>query len=111
MILSLILLSACSLIEPKERIVTEYITLSIPVQERPKALTLHDVRFDVVTKDNLDEFIEENKKTFGSLVFLALTVPDYENMSLNIAELRRYINQQKSIIVFYEDSLNVEITK
>jgi hypothetical protein len=110
-ILSLILLSACSLVEPKERIVTEYVALSIPIQERPKAITLHDVHFDVVTKDNIDEFIEENNKTFGSLVFISLTVPDYENLSLNMAELRRYINQQKSIIVFYENSLNVETAK
>jgi len=27
---------------------------------------------------------------------------DYENLAINIAEIRRYSNQQKEIIVYYE---------
>lgn len=102
---SLILLTGCSFLQPKEIIVKEYITRDIPIQERPKPVNLHNVRFDVVTKETLKEFLDENEKTFGTTVFYAITVPDYENMSLNIAELRRYINQQKAIIVYYEKSL------
>lgn len=30
---------------------------------------------------------------------------DYENLALNIADLRRYINQQTQIIVYYEDAV------
>jgi hypothetical protein len=30
---------------------------------------------------------------------------DYENLALNIAELRRYINQQKNIIIYYEKAV------
>ena len=33
---------------------------------------------------------------------------DYENLALNIAELRRYINQQIDIIVYYEDAVKQE---
>jgi|TARA_B100001287_G_C22662428_1_gene521064 hypothetical protein len=33
---------------------------------------------------------------------------DYENLALNIAELRRYINQQKQIIVYYEEAVTEE---
>ena len=29
----------------------------------------------------------------------------YENLSLNVAELRRYIEQQKSLIVYYENNI------
>ena len=43
-----------------------------------------------------------------NLVFFALSVPDYENMSLNLAEMKRYIDQQKTIIVYYEKSINNE---
>ena len=32
-------------------------------------------------------------------------IPDYENMSLNLAELKRYIDQQKTIIIYYEQSI------
>jgi len=30
---------------------------------------------------------------------------DYENLALNIAELRRYIDQQGEIIVYYEKAV------
>jgi hypothetical protein len=30
---------------------------------------------------------------------------DYENLALNISELRRYINQQTEIIVYYEEAV------
>jgi len=30
---------------------------------------------------------------------------DYELLALNIADLRRYINQQKEIIVYYEKAV------
>jgi len=33
---------------------------------------------------------------------------DYENLALNIAELRRYINQQIEIIVYYEEAVKQE---
>jgi hypothetical protein len=32
-------------------------------------------------------------------------VKDYENLSKNFAELRRYIEQQKQIIVYYEKAV------
>jgi len=33
---------------------------------------------------------------------------DYENLALNIADLRRYINQQGEIIVYYEEAVTEE---
>ncbi len=39
------------------------------------------------------------------MVYFALSVPDYENLSLNMGELKRYIEQQKTIIVYYEQSI------
>jgi len=33
---------------------------------------------------------------------------DYENLALNIADLRRYINQQTKIIVYYEKAVTEE---
>jgi len=36
---------------------------------------------------------------------VSLSIDSYENLALNIADLRRYINQQNDIIVYYEDSM------
>jgi|TARA_B100001287_G_scaffold74045_1_gene61439 hypothetical protein len=33
---------------------------------------------------------------------------DYENLALNIADIRRYLNQQEEIIVYYEKAVTEE---
>ena len=38
----------------------------------------------------------------------SLSMKDYENLALNIADLRRYINQQTKIIVYYEKAVTEE---
>jgi len=30
---------------------------------------------------------------------------DYENLAINIADIRRYLNQQKQIIAYYEKAV------
>jgi hypothetical protein len=110
LILSLILLSSsCSLInrqpEPEIITVTKVVTPVIPIAERPKQLDMSDVDWYVVTERNMDEFLEKFEKDNGDIVFMAISVRGYENISLNLADLRRYILQQKEIIVYYEDSV------
>jgi hypothetical protein len=79
--------------------------VQIPTVARPKPVQLIDTRIYVVNKDNLDEFIAEFTETNGDLAFIALSVKDYENLALNIAELRRYINQQGEVIIYYETAV------
>ena len=57
-----------------------------------------------VSKHELKRFKKEN----GEYVFYAMSVPDYENLALDIAELRRYIEQQKEIIIYYEKAVTDE---
>lgn len=73
---------------------------------RPKPVTLNDISFKVVTAENFEEFRAEFEKENGVLVFYAMTVRDYESMAMNLAELRRYILQQKEIIVYYEKQVD-----
>lgn len=68
-------------------------------------MDLHGVKFFTVTKENLDDFLKEWEEQNGNLVFFAISVPHYENMSLNVAELRRYIDQQRAVIVYYETQI------
>lgn len=69
----------------------------------PNGVTMLPVQFKVVNKDNLDSFLAELRTSQGAsnLVFFAISTKDYENMALNLADLRRYIEQQQSIIVYY----------
>lgn len=110
LISSLILLSSgCSLLnrqpEPEIVTVTKIIKPIIPVVERPKPLDLTAPEWYVVTEKNLDEFLTRFEKENGDIVFMAISVRGYENISLNLADLRRYILQQKEIIVYYEESV------
>ena len=80
----------------------------IPTVARPKPLQLSDTRVFVVTKDNFEEFAKEITELYGELAFVALSMKDYENLALNISDLRRFINQQDKIIVYYEDAVTEE---
>lgn len=83
----------------------KYIEQNIQIQSRPKPVDLIDIEFYAVTEKNLSEFLETFEKKNGDIVFFAISVNGYENLSLNVAELRRYIEQQKSLIVYYENNI------
>ena len=106
-------LTGCSLLpwgtkpEPEIKVVTKVEKTTVPIVPRPKPLNLVDTRIYVVNKDNYDEFVKEFTEANGELVYVALAVKDYENLALNIAELRRYLNQQTEIIVYYERAVSV----
>ena len=52
----------------------------------------------------LDRFIDSIKKKHGGdIVFVAMTVDDYELMSYNTQEIKRYINQLGEVIVYYRN--------
>lgn len=82
--------------------------VQIPTVARPKPLQLNDTRVFVVTKDNFEQFKEEFTDIYGELAFVALSMKDYENLALNIADIRRYLNQQEEIIVYYEKAVTEE---
>lgn len=106
--LSLLLLSSCSWIQPEEKIVTveTIVEKNIPITPRPKGVTLAQPYFHVVNEENLQEFIDKFKKQNGSeLIFYAISVRDYEKLALNLGELKRYIEQQNAVIVYYETAL------
>ena len=77
----------------------------IPIQNRPRPVKLDDVYFYVVSADNFDDFRKRFEKENGDLVFYALSVRDYETIAYNMAELKRFIDQQQQIIVYYEEAV------
>lgn len=52
----------------------------------------------------LDRFLDEMKKqNGGSVVFVATTIGDYQVMSTNMQELRRYIRELGEVIIYYRN--------
>jgi hypothetical protein len=81
----------------------------IPLQEiRPT--TQLPVEWIVITQDNVNQQIETLRSRNRTLTLFSLTPQDYENLSINTAELRRYIQQQTVIInalrEYYEATRN-----
>ena len=104
------LISGCSILrlKPEKEVVVKYVETqrNIPLQSRPKPLDFSTVQWKVVTDQNFDEFIEQYKVENGEAwVFYVVTVRDYENLALNMADLRRFVEQQKEIIVYYEEAV------
>ena len=105
-LLLLVSLSSCSWKPEKEVVVqTKIVKPVIEIKERPKGVKMLPVKFYVVTEKIYEEFKERFKKENGEFVFYAMSVPSYENLALDMAELRRYIEQQKEIIIYYEKAV------
>jgi hypothetical protein len=77
----------------------------IPVQNRPRPVALSNLHFYVVTEDTFAAFKQRFVKQNGDLLFYAISVRDYETLALNMAELKRFIQQQKEIIIYYEKAV------
>ena len=90
---------------------TQVQKVTVPIVARPKPINLTDTQVYVVNKDNLEAFIAEFTEQNGELAFVALSIDTYENLALNISELRRFINQQNEIIVYYEKAMTEELDK
>lgn len=109
LLLVYLLISGCAMFRgPEDRVVvqTKILERQIPLQANPKPVTLGEPTFYVVTEENFDEFIEKYKKENGDpWVFYAMSVRSYETLALNVAEIRRYLEQQKQIIIYYENAV------
>ncbi len=67
----------------------------------PREIDLKDPHWYVVSSKNLDEFLEQIEKDQGQVVFVAMSISDYELMAYNMQELKRYINEVKEVVVYY----------
>jgi type IV pilus biogenesis protein CpaD/CtpE len=88
--------------EDRVSITTRPIEIEVARTADPTAVQMLPVNFRVITRDTVDSFVAEISRAQGqSPVFVAIMMKDYENLSLNLADLRRYIEQQQSIIAYY----------
>ena len=98
------MVSSCSLLGGKTKqieVMAKPIERTIVQPVMPREIDFKEPTWFVVTPTNFEEFqariIEQEKE----LVFLAMSVPDYEVMSYNMQELKRYITELKEVVVYY----------
>ena len=102
-----LLLSSCTSFKDilPVTIKTVEVERQIPVQNRPRPVSLNDIHFYVVTEDTFEEFRQRFVAENGDFLFYALSVRDYETLALNMAELKRFLEQQKQVIIYYEKAV------
>jgi len=74
--------------------------LNIP---NPDPLSMRDVEWIIVTKDNAMEIFEEIKSGGGEYSVFAVTDTGYESLQMNFAEIRNHLAEQRQIIVSYKE--------
>ena len=67
----------------------------------PREIDLKDPYWYVVSDKNIEDFLTQIEKDQGQVVFVAMSVPDYELMAYNMQELKRYIKELKEVVVYY----------
>jgi hypothetical protein len=107
LLLLCLLLSSCSSWPQLKQIEVKTVEVDrvIPTQNRPRALDLNDIQWFVVTDQNFKSFKARYTKQNGAFLFYAISVRDYETLAINMAEIKRYIEQQKHIIIYYEKAV------
>ncbi len=114
-VLAILSLSGCSLLQqpPREvEIITKPIQIDIVHPVMPRPLNLKEPKWYVVSdrkipkeeRTYMDKFEADIKKKHGGdLVFVAMTVADYELMAYNTQEIKRYISQLGEVVIYYRE--------
>lgn len=67
----------------------------------PRPIDMKEPNWYVVSDKNLEEFLKRIEKESGKMVFLAMSVPDYELMAYNLQEIKRYVKETKEVVIYY----------
>lgn len=88
-------------------------TLVLPAAD---VIKTRPVQWIVITEDNYQEVFAKLTADGKDVVLFGLTDEGYKNLSLNVSDLRTYIEQKNAIIIAYktyytqaEDSLNTAV--
>ena len=102
--------SSCSLIPTKQiEVVAKPIERQIVQPIMPREIDLKEVRWLTITPENYEEQFAVIEAQEGELVFLAMTIPDYEVMAYNMQELKRYITELKDVVVYYREVTTADL--
>ena len=104
-----ILLSSCSSKPEKEIVTVETIVKpTIAIAQKPRPVEFDELKVKVITESNVQEVIQEMKTNQGQFLVYALDPVTFKNLAIGIEEIKRYIEQQNDIIVYYEKAVTDE---
>lgn len=98
----LFLISGCSILDKKRTTIVKQEPFMLVHPSSPDEVTMREVKWKVLTPEIAERMLETDKDKF---VFIALTPDHYENLSLNMQEIIRYMKEQKQIIFYYRENV------
>ena len=111
LLMTLMMGSSCSLIPTKQiEVVAKPMERQIVQPIMPREIDLKEVRWLTITPENYEEQFAVIEAQEGELVFLAMTIPDYEIMAYNMQELKRYITELKDVVVYYREVTTADLS-
>ena len=78
---------------------------TIRIVPRPDPVELKNADIVVVTEANLEAVIARIKTEQGDFVLYAMTAQSFESLALNFEEIKKFIEEQNAVIVYYEESV------
>ena len=83
-------------------------TLEIPAPRYhpplPSQVSFTEVKWKVLTPNTMKQYLADLEAGEASVsAYYGLTTQGYENLSNNIADLKRYLSQLKSIVKYYRE--------
>ena len=112
LVVSTLLLGSCSWRPEKEVVTVEkVITPTIAVAQKTKPIEMLEVKVTVITEKNLPEVIKKVKAGIGEFVIYGLDPQSFKNLALNFEQIKRYIEQQKDVIFYYEKAVKPKENK
>lgn len=100
---TLLLVTACSSRPDQVVVDTKPIERSPLVLPQADQFSSRDVKWIVVTPDNVQEVFDKLEADGKPIVIFALTEEGWENLTLNMADLLKLVQQQKAINIAYEE--------
>lgn len=78
---------------------------TIRIVPRPDPIELKNADIVVVTENNLEEVISRIKTEQGEFVLYAMTAQSFESLALNFEQIKKFIEEQNAVIVYYEEAV------
>ena len=78
---------------------------AIRIVPRPDPIEMKNADIVVVTEANLDEVIARIKQEQGDFVLYAMTAQSFEGLALNFEQIKRFIEAQNAVILYYEEAV------
>ena len=103
-----IALSSCSALPLMQSKPVEVVTIAEPMPmyhpPLPMEVQLVDIDWEILTPDHMQEYLNQiDNGSAPETAYYSLTSKDYENLSMNMAEVKRYIRDTLSIVEFYRE--------